>query len=245
MSVPVDCLPPDPRPGSRVDPDPPPSPPGAPPAGSGGEIQALQVVGEADRVSSLLDPERRRLLRALGQEPDSASGLARRLGESRQRLNYHLRALERAELVEVHEERPRRGFTERIFRPTALRFLLDPGAVDDPARTLLADPAVAGDRLSATYVLALSARVVREVAALRERADGEGRRLATAGMEAEVRLRSPEEFHDFVRALSRAVAGVTARFQSPEAEARPFRVIVAAHPGPAGHGKEEGSHEGA
>ncbi|NIP81922.1 MAG: helix-turn-helix domain-containing protein, partial [Gemmatimonadetes bacterium] len=58
----------------------------------------------------------RRLLDALLERPDSAVGLARRLGDTRQRLNYHLRVLEGAGLVELEEERPRRGVRERVMR---------------------------------------------------------------------------------------------------------------------------------
>ena len=59
-------------------------------------VPELLVLSDPVRARTLLDPERRRLVEALAREPDSASGLARRLGEKRQRLNYHLRLLERA-----------------------------------------------------------------------------------------------------------------------------------------------------
>jgi DNA-binding transcriptional ArsR family regulator len=53
----------------------------------------------------LLQPEHRRLVEALASGPESASSLAQRLGEKRQRLNYHLRLLEEAGHVELVEER--------------------------------------------------------------------------------------------------------------------------------------------
>ena len=53
------------------------------------------------------------------REPASATEVAARLGESRQRVNYHVRALERGGLVELVEERARRGCTERVVRATA------------------------------------------------------------------------------------------------------------------------------
>ncbi|MEN8374222.1 MAG: winged helix-turn-helix domain-containing protein, partial [Gemmatimonadota bacterium] len=52
----------------------------------------------------LRDPERRRLVEELRELPDSAAGLAQRLGQTRQRLNYHLRALEEAGVLELHQE---------------------------------------------------------------------------------------------------------------------------------------------
>src|SRR3990172_4549876 len=52
----------------------------------------LDVVRELDRASVLLNPLRRRILREL-RAADSASGLSRKLGMARQKLNYHLREL--------------------------------------------------------------------------------------------------------------------------------------------------------
>lgn len=208
-------------------------------SGAGQEPGYVQVLRDPARVAALLDPERRRVLGALRDGPDSASGLARRLGETRQRLNYHLRVLQQAALVELHEERQRRGFVERVMRPTALHFLVDPGAADEGATDRLADPAFEGDRFSATHLMALAARVVREVALLREKAQDEEKRLATAGLTAEVRLGSPAEFQEFVRELSRAVAGVVARFDRTGPDVRPFRVVGGSYPAPSPEGVAE------
>src|SRR5690606_24914395 len=89
----------------------------------------VAVVREPERAAALLDPERRRLVEALAEMPDSASGLARRLGDTRQRLNHHLRALEGAGLVELQEERRRGNCTERVLRAVARRFVVDPAAL--------------------------------------------------------------------------------------------------------------------
>ncbi|MBL8987996.1 MAG: helix-turn-helix transcriptional regulator, partial [Gemmatimonadetes bacterium] len=56
--------------------------------------EAVAVVRGSAQASALLGGGRRQLLEALA-EPDSAAGLARRLGLPRQRVNYHLRLLER------------------------------------------------------------------------------------------------------------------------------------------------------
>ena len=68
--------------------------------------------------AAALSPFRLGLLQGL-QQPDSASGLARRMGLPRQQVNYHLRELERAGFIEMSEERQRRGLTERIMRLTS------------------------------------------------------------------------------------------------------------------------------
>lgn len=67
-------------------------------------LAALQIVQSPEKAGVLLQSGRLRLLEQL-TEPDSAAGLARRLGVPRQKLNYHLRELEREGFLELIEER--------------------------------------------------------------------------------------------------------------------------------------------
>ena len=81
-----------------------------------------------------LSPLRRSLLARL-REPASAAQLAGELGVPRQKLNYHLRALETAGFLELVEERQRRGFVERVLAARAAAFIVDPqvdGAASGP-----------------------------------------------------------------------------------------------------------------
>src|SRR5688500_16207594 len=122
-------------------------------------LPQLQIVPQPSQAQVLLHPQRRRLVEALASGPDSASGLARRLGESRQRLNYHLRLLEEAGQVELAEERWKGSKPERVMRLVARQYVLDPAAIG----RLTADPDEAGDRFSATYLVALASRALREL----------------------------------------------------------------------------------
>lgn len=205
-----------------------------------GDDAPLQVLRSAERASALLDPARRRLVEALLEAPDSAAGLARRLGEKRQTINYHLRALEDAHLVELAEERRRGNCTERVLRPVATRFVLDSAALG----TLGTPGARTGDRFSATWLIAVAARAIRDVAELVERAARERQRLATTTVEAQVRLASPEAFGRFSEELAEAVARVVARWDDGGTGSRPFRVIAAAHPGAGDETSATGGSEG-
>lgn len=189
----------------------------------------LEVVRKPESAATLLNPQRHRLLEALAEEPDSASGLARRLDDSRQRLNYHLRALEKAGLVEVHEERRSGNFTERVMRVVARRFVVDPAAFGFLGADL-DRPAEVGDRFSATYLIALAQRAIRELAGLRDKSRQQAKRLATAGLEAEVRLARPADFEPFVEDLSEAIAAVVAKHHDERARGRPFRIFAGAYP---------------
>lgn len=206
------------------------------------EVPDIRVLHDLEAARALSDPERRRLVEALGEIPDSASGLGRRLGESRQRLNYHLRSLEEAGILELHDERRKGNCTERVLRPTARRFLVDPCATGGPGDGSASADAASGDatprgsgpgtpdRFSAAYLLALAARTIREVGALVEKARQEERRLATASLDTTVELARPADLAAFLEDLHEAVAGVVSRHHRPGPSSRPLRVMAAVHP---------------
>jgi len=187
---------------------------------------ALRVVRDAEPAAALLDPIRQRLLAELRQ-PDSASGLARRLRLPRQRLNYHLRALESAGLVELVEERRKGNCVERVVRATARTFVISPEALGPLG--LSAD--TAPDRLSSAYLIAAAGRTIREVGALDERAARTRKRLATLTLEGEVRFASAESRAAFAEELAAAVARLSAKYHDERApEGRRFRLLAAVHP---------------
>jgi DNA-binding transcriptional ArsR family regulator len=190
--------------------------------------RALRLVDERAGIASLLNPLRRRLLEELA-EPDSASGLARRLSLPRQRLNYHLRELEREGLLELVEERRRGNCTERIVRASARSYLLVPSSVGDPG----AEAERVRDRFSSAYLIAVATRLIREVAGLRAKAQRDGTALPTFTLQTDVRFASPAALHAFTGDLAREVARLAARHHDEgTAAGRTFRFILGAHPAP-------------
>lgn len=186
----------------------------------------VQVVREPNAAGALLNPERMRLLEAL-DSPASAAGLARRLGLPRQKVNYHLRELEAAGLVALQEERRVGNCIERVVRATARSFLISPEVLGAVA----ARPAHVKDKLSASYLVALAAETINQVAQLSARADASGRRLATLGMETEVRFASAEQRAEFTEELVEAVMKLVAKYHDAAAPGgRRFRVVLGAHP---------------
>src|SRR6267154_2034752 len=118
---------------------------------------AVEVIDDPAAAVVALDPARSRLLSELA-EPASAATLAGRLGIARQKINYHLRTLEEHQLVRVAEKRTWGGLTERLMVATASSYIVSPVAMGAVA----ADPGRSMDRLSASYLIALAARIVRE-----------------------------------------------------------------------------------
>jgi DNA-binding transcriptional ArsR family regulator len=188
----------------------------------------VEVIDDPAAAVVALDPVRAQLLAELAR-PASAATLAARLGLARQKVNYHLRALEAHGLVEVVEQRQWGGLTERFLQATAASFVVSPSALGAAA----SDPERTADRLSARYLIALGARIVREVAGLTRRADAAGKRLATLAIDSEIRFRSPAERALFADELTAAVTALASRYHDPSAPGgRPHRLVVAAHPLP-------------
>ena len=189
---------------------------------------ALDVIRSPEPAAALLDPTRQRLLAHL-REPDSASGLARRLRVPRQRINYHLRVLESAGLVEMVEERRKGNCVERVVRATAHAFIISPEALGELGPTA----ETAADRLSSAYLIAAAGRAIRDVAVLEERARKEGRRIATLTLEADVRFANAGSRARFAEELAEAVARIAAKYHDDRAPGgRRFRLLAAVHPVP-------------
>ena len=188
----------------------------------------IEVIDDPAAATVALEPVRSRLLAELGK-PASAATLAARLGIARQKVNYHLRALESHGLAKVAEKRRWGGLTERLLVATAESYVVSPSALGPVA----ADPGRTADRLSASYLIALAARVVREVGKLVRIARKTDKRLATLSMDAEVRFRSAEERAAFSNELTQAVTTLVSRYHDATAPGgRAHRLMILAHPLP-------------
>jgi hypothetical protein len=151
------------------------------------------------------------------------------VGLARQKVNYHLRTLEAHGLVRPVDERRWGGLVERRMVATAASYVVSPAALGHVAN----DPARASDRLSARYLIALAARVVREVGDLLRGAKEQGKPLATLAIDTEVRFQSPADRAAFTAELTEAIAGLVARYHHAAAPGgRSHRLILVAYPLP-------------
>ena len=176
----------------------------------------VDVLAEGD-LRGALTPLRRRLLTEL-REPASATGLAARLGETRQRINYHLRELEKSGLVELVEVRQRRGREERLLRATARTVVVSPALVGQR-------DVAAQDRFAVDTLLAAAASTVDVVVRQRAAAAAAGKRLVTFTVEAEIGFDRPADIEDFATRLATLIA----TYDRPTATRR-YRVVVGGHP---------------
>ena len=173
-----------------------------------------------------LDPVRSRLLAELAR-PASATMLAATVGMPRQKVNYHLKTLEQHGLIELVETRRKGNVTERVMRATAASYVISPIALS----AVQPDPSSAPDRLSARWLLALAAQLVRDVGSLITAADRAKKPVATFGLDGRIRFASAVERAAFAQELTEAVTALVAKYHNENAAAgRDHRVVVALHP---------------
>ncbi len=186
----------------------------------------VAVIEDPATAEVSLDPVRARLLAELA-EPSSATMLAAKIGLPRQKVNYHLRTLEQHGLVELAEERRKGNMTERVMRATAASYVISPTAL----AAVQPDPERAPDRLSARWLLAVAARLVRDVGSLITGATKADKKVATFALDGEVRFATAADRAAFAEELATAVTSLVAKYHDESAAGgRAHRVIVAVHP---------------
>lgn len=196
----------------------------------------LATISSVRRAGALLHPLRLRLL-AETRQPVSAAELARRLGLPRQRVNYHVRALEKAGFLKPAGRHRKRNMIEQRYVMTARAFVLSPSLLG-PVGADWRDIPNSG---SAEYLLALVEQVRTDV----ERAsrEAEGERVSTLSLKAQFRFEGPAQRAEFANAVREAVVGVIARHSSPNrtedgrpGRGRPHRLVLACYPVAAAEG---------
>ncbi len=182
------------------------------------------VLEDAAAVEAALDPIRTSILRALS-EPASAATIATAVGLTRQKVNYHLRALEAHGLVELAEERAWGGITERLLRRTARHLVVAPEILNDGPL----EPEQVADQLSSAYLIAVNARGVSEVGAIASRATGRVS-IPTLTVDTVIGFRSADDRAAFATELQAAVASLVSRYHHDGG--RPHRLTVSSYPRP-------------
>lgn len=187
----------------------------------------LEVL-ESSQAASVLNPMRLKILDSL-REPGSATTVARQLGLARQKVNYHLRELEKAGLLEEVEQRRAGNCIERIVRAKATHYLINPAVLG----ALAADGGAVEDRFSSAYLIALASGLIRDVADAQQRAGKAKKRVPTLAMQVDVRFATAEARRAFAEELANAVATLVAKYHDDETPGgRSTRFIVGAYPKP-------------
>ncbi|MFN0136769.1 MAG: winged helix-turn-helix domain-containing protein [Phycisphaerae bacterium] len=187
---------------------------------------AVSMLSSIERAAVLLDPLRLRIVQELGTG-DTSTGIAKKLSLPRQKVNYHLRELERVGVVELVEERRKGNCLERVVRAVATSYLINPEVLGP----LATDPSLVEDKLSSAYLVAVAAKAIRDLATLRERATAAGKKLPTLTLQSQVRFATAADRNAFAEELANFLATLAAKYHDDKTpDGRKFEFFVGAYP---------------
>ena len=200
----------------------------------------LDIIDDPTRARVALQPIRLRLLHLL-DEPQSAPQVARTMGMPRQRVLYHLRALEAQHLVEAHDHGSVGRRIDRTYVRTATSYAIAPKALGGVA----VDARTVADAFSSAYLSAVAGRALNDLAALGKAAAARGKRVPTITLETAVRFATPADQQRFANELTSALTRLAAKYHQPGAtNGRTFRVFACGYPAvPSRAGEPEGTHQ--
>jgi DNA-binding transcriptional ArsR family regulator len=181
-------------------------------------------VRDLEQAMVLLKPLRLELLRRMGQ-PRSCLQLGELVGETPQKVYYHVKTLEGAGLVDRVGERRVNGINEGLYQARAWSYWLAPELVGR-----VAGEERARDALSLGYLLSLAEQLQGDLADLAS-APAEAS-VPSMGIEADVVLADPETRSAFLRDVEDAVTTIAEKYSGGGRSSRKsrFTLMVACYP---------------
>jgi len=153
-------------------------------------MQDVHFIEKAEEAAEILKPARIEILSQLA-EPITCPELARELGMTTQKVNYHMNILKEAGLVRLVEERRKRGTVEGVYQAVAKSFWFSPKLV-----SRMGDHGRTKDQASLGYLLQLAEDLQIDIGRLIERKSTDSR--PSLGVDAQIQLRDETDRADFL-----------------------------------------------
>jgi DNA-binding transcriptional ArsR family regulator len=183
----------------------------------------IALIDTTDQLVAITHPTRLRILDEL-RTPGTAAGAARKLGEPRQLINHHVRALAKVGLLRSAGERRNGNFVEQLYESVAGTFILSPRITwgdGERARTL-------AEQLSLRHLVEFGERLQRDAITLLDRAAFEGDEIPSATVEATVRFADPAARSAFLDEYLQLTAELIEKHAANDGDA--YIVGLAVHP---------------
>jgi DNA-binding transcriptional ArsR family regulator len=187
-------------------------------------VLELLAIDDVEQAAVLLKPVRLEVLRRM-QDEVTCTELAGGLGLTPQKVHYHVKALESADLVERVAERKVRGILEGIYRARARSYWLSPRLVGALGGTRRAT-----DQLSLGYLIQLAEEVQEDVAALASTVDADDA-VPSLGLSAQITLRSGADRAAFLRDVQRTFRRLAEKYGAADGDGGAVhRIALACYP---------------
>ncbi|ASS75310.1 ArsR family transcriptional regulator [Tumebacillus algifaecis] len=187
------------------------------------EIQETCYVESPEQATALLNPIRAEILSKL-TEPASATEVARMINETPQRVNYHLKALEKVGLARRIGTRQVRNLVEVLYQSIARTFVISELLGWHPETVQRIK-----DQSSLSHLISTSDRIKRDALMLMDHSE-QSEQIPSATLTMKVQLESEERRKQFVQDYVQAVQALVANYQSSNADDDTYNVILAIYP---------------
>lgn len=189
-------------------------------------MQDVLYIEDAAQAATLLQPLRLDLLKRMA-EPRTCQELAAQVGQTAQKVYYHVKVMEQAGLVEKTDERRVRGIMEGFYRARARSYWLSPGLVGQVGGKRRAQ-----EQLSLGYLLNLAEDLQSDVGHL---AQSETREIPSLGLSMQIALRDGSQRAAFMGELQQMLQALAAKYSVREADPTPaakqkFKLMIACYP---------------
>lgn len=153
-------------------------------------MQDVHFIKQADEAAELLKPVRIEILKRLST-PRTCPELARELGMTTQKVNYHMNVLKGAGLALLVEERRNRGTVEGVYQAIAKSYWFSPHLVRS-----LGNQERSRDQASLAYLLQLAEDLQIDIGRIID--DAETKSIPSLGVNAQIQLRNGTERASFL-----------------------------------------------
>ncbi|MCC6894535.1 MAG: helix-turn-helix transcriptional regulator [Anaerolineae bacterium] len=192
-------------------------------------MQDVFYIEAVEQAAALLHPTRIELLKRMAT-PRSCPDLAAEFDTTPQKIYYHVKALEKADLVVKVEERKVRGVNEGQYQARAKSYWLAPSLVGQ-----VGGERVSRDQSSLRFLLSLTEEVQRDIGHLGQRSEV-GESIPSLGLSAQIYLPDGDRRADFLRDVQTLFQDLATRYGLPPDEvgsdlvSKMFRLILACYP---------------
>jgi DNA-binding transcriptional ArsR family regulator len=203
-------------------------------------MQDVIYIEEVEQAATLLNPLRLGLLKHLA-EPRSCPELAEFVGETAQKVYYHVKALERVGLVKKVGERRVRGMVEGRYQAKGRSYWLSPALVGR-----IGSRGRARDQFSLGFLLTLAEELQADIGHLSE-VDAE--EVPSLGLSAEIHLGDSARRTAFLQEVQHTFEVLARKYgaRGPEegshGKSQSFRLVLACYPKPVSRRKGRSNEE--
>lgn len=191
------------------------------------EMQEVLYIEDVDQAAALLKPQRIEMLKLMDR-PRTCPELGKILGETPQKVYYHVKALQNAGLIEQVGERRVRGTVEGSYQARARSYWLASDLIGQ-----IGGAAIAQDQVSLRHLLSLTEEMRGDIGHLAQQV---GKEIPSLGLSLHVELDDESRRADFmadVQHMAQVLAhkyGATADDGDEQPPKPLFRLVLACYP---------------